>query len=61
MGQFMDESNLLINTGRTSMRGNWVSVELNGFEIRLSDNNRDAISQKKLKDMCIKCFNELFG
>ncbi|MBS6954275.1 MAG: hypothetical protein KH230_13740 [Enterocloster asparagiformis] len=61
MGQFVDESNILINAGRTSTRGNWVSVEWDGFEIRLSDNDRVAISQAKLKEMCIKCLNELFG
>ncbi len=56
-----DESNLLINAGRTPTCGNWVSVEWDGFEIRLSDNDRVAISQTKLKEMCIKCLNELFG
>lgn len=61
MGQFTDESNLLIVAGRTPSRGNWVSVEWNGFEIRLSDSDKVPISQQKLKEMCIKCLNELFG
>mgnify|MGYP000305621200 CR=1 FL=1 len=61
MGNFSEESNMIINAGRTATRGNWVSVEWNGFEIKLSDSDRVAISQPKLKEMCIKCLNELFG
>lgn len=61
MRKFTDESELIINAGRTPSRGNWVSVEWNGFEIRLSHSDKVAISQKKLKEMCIKCLNKLFG
>lgn len=61
MGNFTRESELIINAGRTETRGNWVSLEWNGFEIRLSDSDKVAISQQKLKEMCIKCLNELFG
>lgn len=61
MGHFSEESEIIVNAGRTPTRGNWASVERDGFEIRLSDNDRVAISQTKLKEMCIKCLNELFG
>lgn len=61
MGQFTKDSELIVNVGRTATRGNWVSVEWNGFEIKLSDNDRVAVSQGKLKEMCIKCLLELFG
>lgn len=56
----MEENDLIINTGRTATRGNWVSVEWNGFEIKLSDNDRVAVSQEKLKEMCIRCLSNLF-
>ena len=58
MKKFVDKSELIINCGRTPTRGNWVSVKWNGFEIKLSDNNKVSISQQELKDMCIKCLNE---
>lgn len=61
MGQFTEESDLIITAGRTATRGNWVSVDWHGFEIKLSDNDKVAISQKELKEMCIKCLNILFG
>lgn len=57
----MNENELIVNAGRTPTLGNWVSVEWDGFEIRLSDSDKVAISQQKLKEMCIKYLNELFG
>jgi len=60
--QFTEESNdLQITAGRTPTRGNWVSIEWCGFEIRVSDDGPIAISQKDLRDMCIRCLNTLFG
>lgn len=61
MGQFTDESDLIFHAGRTSTRGNWVSVEWNGFEIKLSDTDVGSYSQIELKEMCIKALNTLFG
>lgn len=61
MGHFSEESEIIVNVGRTPTRGNWVSVEWNGFEVRISDSDKVAISQRELKEMCIKCLNELFG
>jgi hypothetical protein len=61
MGRFSEESEIIINAGRTPTRGNWVSVEWNRFEVMLSDSDKVAISQIELREMCIKCLNVLFG
>lgn len=61
MGQFTEESDLIVNADRTPTGGNCVSIEWCGFEIKLSDNDPVAISQSDLKDMRLKCLNTLFG
>lgn len=61
MGRFTENSDLVFCAGRTLSRGNWVSVDLNGFEIKLSDHNSKPLSQRELKEKCIKCLNTLFG
>ena len=62
MGQFTDESGLIIHCDRTATRGNWVSIDWNGFQVKLSDDDaRGGYSQIELKQMCLKCLNTLFG
>lgn len=61
MGKFTEESDLIFTAGRTATRGNWVSVEWCGFEIKLSETDEKSFSQSELKGMCLKCLNKLFG